>query len=583
MNPVKVLLIAPYTGMAEMAEQISKKRTDLILDTRVGDLEEGVSLASEINRSDYDFIISRGGTAELLTKTLRIPVLHIRLSEYDMLRALLLAKNCNEPYAVVGFRDITECVDLVSALLDVSIPTRTLRVGDDVHPYLLSLKESGITLVVGDNITVTTAREMGLNTILITSGEESISAAFDTAVQTKRAQMEADARCDVLYEVLNHCALDFVTFNEDGEVVHQKCRLLDSKKLISLTSRYLRQLKKNGNFELSTKCGDAFVRLDGYTWQSEETLYVFYCKINDAQNAKNVVLMQRPEENLWTDFIHFYSNCDNMKPLMNLTATLTRTTIPVLISGESGSLTECFVWELYQNCAFHASPCFMIDCSTLTSKTLHFLVEHINSPLYNNNIVIYLRDIHLLDQEKQELLLTYIQNTSLNTRNRVIYSMCPSCTDNRISAYLLGCTPCQLLSLPPLRNRHDEMRSLAGIYLNEINMRFGRQMLGVQPDAIDLLAKYSWPQNITQFVRVLTASALSSQNPFIELSSIQNSLHQEALTAYEHTGSFQLPDGTLDEIMHSIVTQVLKEEDMNQSRTAKRLGISRSTLWRMLK
>jgi transcriptional regulator with PAS, ATPase and Fis domain len=39
---------------------------------------------------------------------------------------------------------------------------------------------------------------------------------------------------------------------------------------------------------------------------------------------------------------------------------------------------------------------------------------------------------------------------------------------------------------------------------------------------------------------------------------------------------------TLDEITHDIVLRVFKEEKTNQTRTAKRLGISRSTLWRML-
>lgn len=39
---------------------------------------------------------------------------------------------------------------------------------------------------------------------------------------------------------------------------------------------------------------------------------------------------------------------------------------------------------------------------------------------------------------------------------------------------------------------------------------------------------------------------------------------------------------TLDEIEHDIILRVLQEEDMNQSRAAKRLNIGRSTLWRKL-
>lgn len=41
--------------------------------------------------------------------------------------------------------------------------------------------------------------------------------------------------------------------------------------------------------------------------------------------------------------------------------------------------------------------------------------------------------------------------------------------------------------------------------------------------------------------------------------------------------------GTLEEIERQVITKVLEDEGMNQSRAAKRLGINRSTLWRKLK
>ena len=41
-------------------------------------------------------------------------------------------------------------------------------------------------------------------------------------------------------------------------------------------------------------------------------------------------------------------------------------------------------------------------------------------------------------------------------------------------------------------------------------------------------------------------------------------------------------DGTLDQINQEIICHILEEENGNQSRTARRLGISRTTLWRLL-
>jgi transcriptional regulator with PAS, ATPase and Fis domain len=50
----------------------------------------------------------------------------------------------------------------------------------------------------------------------------------------------------------------------------------------------------------------------------------------------------------------------------------------------------------------------------------------------------------------------------------------------------------------------------------------------------------------------------------------------------EEASPAQAVTGTLEEITQRIVMQVFREENYNQSRTAARLGISRTTLWRML-
>lgn len=51
----------------------------------------------------------------------------------------------------------------------------------------------------------------------------------------------------------------------------------------------------------------------------------------------------------------------------------------------------------------------------------------------------------------------------------------------------------------------------------------------------------------------------------------------------ENKTEYQVFDETLDEINYQIILQVLHEEHDNKEKTARRLGISRSTLWRILK
>ena len=99
---IRILGIAPYEGMKTIMQNIAKTREDLELDVYVGDLNTGVEIARRNFHSDYDVIISRGGTAQLIGQATSIPVIEVTLSVYDILRAIKLAENYEDRSAIVG-------------------------------------------------------------------------------------------------------------------------------------------------------------------------------------------------------------------------------------------------------------------------------------------------------------------------------------------------------------------------------------------------------------------------------------------------------------------------------------------------
>ena len=90
---IKVLGIAPYEAMKNVMEKLARKRPHMEMDVYVGDLKKGVDIAQKNIQGNYDVIISRGGTAEMIGKVTHIPVIEISLSVYDILRAMKLAEN----------------------------------------------------------------------------------------------------------------------------------------------------------------------------------------------------------------------------------------------------------------------------------------------------------------------------------------------------------------------------------------------------------------------------------------------------------------------------------------------------------
>ena len=117
---IKILAIAPYPGMSELLTQISQTRQDAEITVRLGNLNDGLDIAKNLlQHNSYDVILSRGGTAELLKKSLSAFVVEIPLSVYDILRCIKMAQNYGGKFAIAGFSGITSNAKILCDLLQI--------------------------------------------------------------------------------------------------------------------------------------------------------------------------------------------------------------------------------------------------------------------------------------------------------------------------------------------------------------------------------------------------------------------------------------------------------------------------------
>ena len=150
--------------------------------------------------------------------------------------------------------------------------------------------------------------------------------------------------------------------------------------------------------------------------------------------------------------------------------------------------------------------------------------------------------------------------------------------------------------LTPLRERIQELPSLSSLYLNTLNLDLAKQIIGFTPDAFELLTKYDWPDNYSQFQKVLYELAVITDTPYINEKNVRYVLEKEAkiymLNKTAQKDNNEMKDAadridnscskTLEEISSNAIMQVLEKCNGNQSMAAKKLGISRTTLWRYL-
>jgi DNA-binding NtrC family response regulator len=288
-------------------------------------------------------------------------------------------------------------------------------------------------------------------------------------------------------------------------------------------------------------------------------------------------------------FNSFYRIAGAMGDLADSIDQISQSSIPVMITGENGTGKEQIALVLYTQSPLQTNPLVTIDCSQLTDKGWTYLTNHYNSPFNDSNNTIYFQSLDALDPERNHQLLSTIIDTNLHRRNRLIFS-CISQRDSLLppegQAFVKRLS-CLTICLPPLRERIQEFPTLSSIYLSTLNVELGKQLTGFEPKALEMLMHYDWPENYTQFKRLIRELAVLTTTPYITSNSVAILLDKERSSissSYENLEETSMDLARpLEEITRDIIKKAVTYNHGNQSLTAKQLQISRTTLWRYLR
>lgn len=141
--------------------------------------------------------------------------------------------------------------------------------------------------------------------------------------------------------------------------------------------------------------------------------------------------------------------------------------------------------------------------------------------------------------------------------------------------------------MQPLQGKYGTIESSVKLLLSDYRRKHNCQVGDPEADAMTLLLHYDWPQNYNQLIRVVSKIATFAGNGVIAKEIVSEALTTEMLSTQGITelcaNTFLDLTKPLSEINADIIRILLEQNDGNQSQTAKSLGISRTTMWRMLK
>jgi DNA-binding NtrC family response regulator len=132
------------------------------------------------------------------------------------------------------------------------------------------------------------------------------------------------------------------------------------------------------------------------------------------------------------------------------------------------------------------------------------------------------------------------------------------------------------ITLPPLRERMEDLPELARYFLERFAALYRRGVRAIADEGMERMQKHSWPGNVAELESVLRNGVLRSDGEMLELPSFPAANQPEQSIA-EANKSVRLQD-----VIERHVLRVLKDCGGNKLRASEMLGISRSTLYRML-
>jgi transcriptional regulator with PAS, ATPase and Fis domain len=139
------------------------------------------------------------------------------------------------------------------------------------------------------------------------------------------------------------------------------------------------------------------------------------------------------------------------------------------------------------------------------------------------------------------------------------------------------------IRVPPLRERGEDIVLLLDHFNQKIAARMQMEPLAFTPQALDHLIAYCWPGNVRELRNLVEKLHVLGNGGSVGLADLPAEIIRSTCRdGHAQASSLPVVSGTLEEAERQAIRQVLAAEDGNLSRAARRLGVSRPTLYRKL-
>lgn len=319
----------------------------------------------------------------------------------------------------------------------------------------------------------------------------------------------------------------------------------------------------------------------------------------DNRNKNNHSDQGNPAKSRYPEIV---SRSASMKSVIETIKTVAPTDANVLIMGENGTGKELVAWSLHRESLRKQNAFVHVDLGSIPETLFEAeLFGHTRGAFTDakedrtgrfeaaSGGTLFLDEIGNLSMPMQAKILTAVQNReiikigtnhplNINVRlisatNKPLYQMAELFEFRQDLLYRINTVE---ITLPPLRERKEDIRLLADHFINQFAEQYGKQGIIIKEDAVELLERYHWPGNIRELAHAVERAVILNKTGMLKSEDFILKIKPQLIPVLEEQ-IFRVED-----FERKAIANALNKNNGNLSKAANDLGVARTTLYRKI-
>ncbi|MFZ7126529.1 MAG: sigma 54-interacting transcriptional regulator [Desulfobacterales bacterium] len=402
-----------------------------------------------------------------------------------------------------------------------------------------------------------------------------------------------------LYSALN--ALEDITFLRKSDLPDNllPASFSEAKRLAVFPFRHENQLLGALIIGCPGQCECNPKELEVIDLLLQETSAVFQ---RTVEHEVRLLGISRPEKEI-SEYLGIVGKDPQMRTLYGLIEDIAPSDATILIQGESGTGKELVARAVHLRSHRKAGPFVVINCSAYPASLLESELFGHEKGAFTGAIrqkagrfeqadggTVFLDEIGEIPASAQVKLLRILQTQKfervggektlsvdvriISATNRNLLRRVKTGDFREDLFYRLNVLP---IHLPPLRDRRNDIPLLARHFLARFAEEQGKSIHDFSQEAMAMMLAYDWPGNVREMENAVEHAVVLAKENRISVPDLPVALKEEKPSSADGKG------GIMEETEIRVLHDVLETCDWNKKEAARRLGISRNTLYRKMK